>query len=153
MKHPLIQKNLFFLTSDLLGDETNRLIDLVTDKIEARLCTNGIVMGALSDAERQTQLRADLEALAIRVSARDTVIAQVRAAVAEHGFLVDKGSYQEQEPNEERLRPPDFGPEGPSDDDIQRELDKILKKIERPRKPKNNEEYEFKLKTQQTKPL
>ena len=127
------------------SDETSRLVDLVADKVEAHFCKNGIKLGALSDAERQTQLRADLEALAIRFSARDTVVAQVRAEIAEHGFLVDKGNYQEQKPDVERLRPPDFGPEGPSDDDIQRELHEILKKIERLRKPKEGEEYEFKL--------
>jgi hypothetical protein len=127
------------------SDKSSKLVDLVTDQVEARLCANRIVPGVLSETERQAQLRADLEALSIRFSARETVIAQVRAEIAEHGFMVDKGNYQEQEPYVERLRPPDFGPEGPSDDDIQRELDDILKKIERLRTPEEGEEYEFKL--------
>ena len=59
-------------------DEICRLVDLVADKVEARLCTKGTVPGASSEAERRAQLRADLEALAIQFSVRDEVIAQVR---------------------------------------------------------------------------
>ena len=119
--------------------------NLVADKVYARLCITGIVPGASSEAERRAQLRADLEALSIQFSARAKVIAQVRAEIAEHGFLVDKRRYQEERPDVERLCPPDFGPKGPSDDDIQREIDEIMRKIERLRKPKQDEDYERKL--------
>jgi len=121
-------------------EEIDSLVNLVADKVYTQLCTKGTVPGASSEAERRAQLRDDLEALSILFSARDKVIAQVRAVIAEHRYLV-----KEEQSDVERLCPPDFGPEGPSDDDIQRDIDKIMRKIERLRKPKQDEDYESKL--------
>jgi len=122
-------------------DEVQKLVDLVAAKVEDRFCAKGTAPQTPSEAERLARLRADLQSLAIQFSARDQVIAQVRAEIAEHGFLVDKKGYQDGE----RLRPPDFGPQGPSDEDIQYEIEEILRKIERLRTPKQEDDYQFKL--------
>ncbi len=126
-------------------DEIQKLVDMVADKIETRFCVKGAAPQTPSEAERLAQLRADLQSIAIQFSARDQVIAQVRAEIAEHGFLVDKKAYQEGQPELERLRPPDFGPQGPTDEDIQYEIEELLRKIERLRNPRQNDDYEFKL--------
>ena len=122
-----------------------KLVNLVAERIKTESCCAVSSTGALTDAERRAQLKTDLEALSLQFNVRDTVVAQVRTEIAEHGFLIDKKNYDEGIPEVERLQPPDFGPEGPSDDDIQREIKEIMRKIDRLRKPEQEEEYERKL--------
>ncbi|ETX02386.1 hypothetical protein [Candidatus Entotheonella palauensis] len=121
----------------MVPKELKTMVDLVTAAVTDRLCAQGLLMR--SDVERQEQLRADIDVLSERDSLRNEVIAQVRAEIAEHGFLTSKGRHSggsdSGNPEADELRPPDFGPDGPSDDDIQREIDDLMRKLQRLRNP------------------
>lgn len=122
-------------------EELEKLATLVADRLGSRPCRCCDGSGATSTDERQLQLKGDLEALSVAFSARDRVAAEVRAEIAEHGFVA--AGHEPDEPG--GIRPPDYGPHGPTDADIDREIRDILKKIERLRNPQGEEEFERKL--------
>lgn len=122
------------------SEELDKIAALVADRIGSRGCNCRCPSGPGAD-ERRLQLKGDLEALSIAFSARDQVAAEVRAEIAEHGFI--PSGQKPGEPGE--IRPPDYGPHGPTDEDIDREIRDILKKIERLRNPQGEEEFERKL--------
>lgn len=116
-------------------DELKAIVDLAANEIEARLCAKGFMAAQPSDAERLARLRADIDTLSQQLSIREQVIAQVRATIAENGFVRRKGRSDEPRPDVEEWRPPDFGPEGPSDAEIDEEISKLMQKLARLRNP------------------
>jgi len=119
------------------------MANLVANIVQTRLCEKRMTKAYMSDIERQEQLRSDLIALSEKYSVEKEVIAKARAVIAEHGFALfdvggDGGS--ELKPEVQRLKPPDFGPHGPSDEDIKKEIEEILKKFNMLRDP---QPYEY----------
>lgn len=121
--------------------ELEKLANLVADIVQVRQCGKGTINAGMSEVERQEQLRSDLIALSEKYSVENEVIAKVRSVIAEHGFAVVDGSDDggsELKPEVHRLKPPDFGSHGPSDEDIKKEIDKLLKKINNLRDPEKH---------------
>jgi hypothetical protein len=63
-------------------------------------------------------------------------VAEVRAQIAEHGYV----ERSEGVGYPGIIVPPDFGPHGPSEQDFDLELEKILRKIQRLKNPGGEED-------------
>ncbi len=126
--------------------ELEKLAHLTADIVQDRMCAMGAMNAAVSKVERQEQLRTDLIALSEKYSVENEVIANVRAVIAEHGFvMVDDSNGSGSKSEARRLTPPDFKPEGPSDEDIQKEIDKLCEKFHKLCDPQRyGYEYEHK---------
>ena len=126
------------------ANELNALADLVA----GQLCARGMLPG--SDAERQERLRNDLFALSERYSVLNEVVANVRAVIAEHGYLasVDPDSGSGGKPEAEELKPPKPQPhrghQFGDDADFDYEIKKLLEKLDRLRRPNEDQDYEHK---------
>ena len=126
------------------ANDLNTLADLVA----GQLCARGVI--PTTDTERQERLRADLFALSDRYSELNETVANVRAVIAEHGYRVsvdpDYGSGGS--PEAEELRPPKPEPHGGEqfgdDADFESEIRRIMEKLQRLRRPEDEDDYEFK---------